>query len=58
LTLRAGLDPDDADEPWIWEVVRVDRHGDQEDIVVGGAVSREAAMAAAELAARAPEGSA
>jgi hypothetical protein len=53
LQLRVTPDPDDPDnpdEPWTWEVLAV--HDDwDEEIGLGGAISREAAMAAAELAA-------
>jgi len=44
--LRVCADPSDEDEPWTWEVVTLDGEAEQE-IDVGGAASREAAMAAA-----------
>ena len=55
LVLRVWPDPDDDEEPWTWEVLQP-ADGDpaaEYEIGLGGAETREAAMARAEAAARA-----
>jgi hypothetical protein len=58
LLLRVSPNPDDSDEPWLWEVLTVKDEFTEYEIGLGGAVSREAAMAAAEAAALSSEGNA
>ena len=52
LLLRATADPGDAGEPWTWEVVIEEDMGTEYEVDLGGAVTREAAMAAAEAIAQ------
>jgi hypothetical protein len=58
LLLRVSPDPDNPDEPWTWEVLSVEDEFTDYEVGLGGAVSREVAMAAAEAAALSPEGNA
>jgi hypothetical protein len=46
LLLRVFPDPEHATEPWTWEVLALDDDTEHE-VSVGGAVTREAAIAAA-----------
>jgi hypothetical protein len=52
LLLRVTADPGDAGEPWTWEVVLEEDMGTEYEVDLGGAVTREAAMAAAEAMAQ------
>jgi hypothetical protein len=58
LLLRVTADPDDPNDPWTWVVLEVEDDVTEYEVGLGGAVSREAAMAAAEDAALKPEGNA
>ena len=55
LVLRVWPDPDDDDEPWTWGVLRPagDDLAAEYEIGLGGAETRDAAVARAEAAARA-----
>ncbi|WP_424140177.1 hypothetical protein [Roseomonas chloroacetimidivorans] len=46
LLLRVFPDPTHTSEPWTWEVVALEDDAERE-VEVGGAISREAAMAVA-----------
>jgi hypothetical protein len=50
LLLRVFPDPDSKEEPWTWEVLTLEEDVERE-VAVGGGVTREAAMAAAIVAA-------
>src|SRR5215212_4641785 len=55
LLLRVWPEPDDPDEPWTWEVLRVDDDDATDyEIGLGGAETRGAAMARAEITAEEP----
>ena len=55
LVLRVTHDPDDDEEPWMWEVLEPadDAPAAEYEIGLGGAETRDAAMARAEAAAQA-----
>jgi hypothetical protein len=48
LLLRVMADTDDPDEPWTWEVLLPEDLGTEYEIGLGGAVTLDEAMAAAE----------
>jgi hypothetical protein len=57
LLLRVWSDPDESDEPWTWEMLLEDADDAAEyEIGLGGAESRDTAIAQAEAAARAYAG--
>ncbi len=53
LLLRVTPVPDDAEEPWMWEVLQTPDDVTEYEIGLGGAEAEDAAMAWAEGAARA-----
>ena len=55
LLLRVTPVPDDAEEPWMWEVLEpvADEPAAEYEIGLGGAEAQDAAMARAEAAAQA-----
>ena len=55
LTLHVFPFPEDADAPWAWEVLVLHEDRDEERRM-GGAVNRDAAMAAAEAEAHSRQG--
>jgi hypothetical protein len=48
MLLRVTADPDDPDDPWTWEVLVQQDDDTEYEVDLGGATTREEAMAAAE----------